>query len=520
MVLVKSSLIKSIMSIRSVEKENFSEMNSDIPKVIYMCDKNLNHIKIFSKNWTRLNPNYDIQLYDNPACEEFLLKEFSTLHKEIFNFIKDGPIKADFWRVCILYKYGGIYCDGDNEPIVPIDDFVEEGIDFLTCSSYFSVMNFNFNPNFIMAKKGDSILNKCINMYINWYREQKPYSYWDWSIMKVFTDIIKLPNYSNQDGIYYLDNKKIQILKECPGQNHHDAHNIYKGIRVFNNRYKEYDADKHGFQSFSEHYKDTFEDTLHSIQKYYPPKIKIPSTQLIPLKIHQTFTSIQLNSNVYHTCMINKNINPEYEYFFYDEDDRRNFIQKNYPSEYIEAYDSAIPGATKADLFRYLLLKKEGGIYIDCKSSLFLPCREFIPLTKEFVAFRDLPHFPGTLMTAFIGSVPNHPMLENVISISMFNIRNKLYGINQLDVAGPQTFGRAFNRMINVEELTEIELGEYTNNTEVLGSMVFLKHNGNTFEAFVDKNNNPIVNRVCPNYYNNPNRVDYYTLWVEKRMYK
>jgi hypothetical protein len=32
-------------------------------------------------------------------------------------------------------------------------------------------------------------------------------------------------------------NMKIQIIKECPGVNHYDAHNIYNNVRVFNNRY-------------------------------------------------------------------------------------------------------------------------------------------------------------------------------------------------------------------------------------------------------------------------------------------
>ena len=72
-----------------------------IPKVIYMCHKHLSEISKYSLNWKILNPEYDIKLYDDNLCQQFLLNEYSQLHLDIFNFLKDGPIKADFWRICI-----------------------------------------------------------------------------------------------------------------------------------------------------------------------------------------------------------------------------------------------------------------------------------------------------------------------------------------------------------------------------------------------------------------------------------
>ena len=78
-----------------------------IPKVIYMCHKTLENIKVYSENWKKLNPTYEIKLYDDTMCREFLLKEYSQLYLDIFDFLEDGVIKCDFWRVCIINKYGG-----------------------------------------------------------------------------------------------------------------------------------------------------------------------------------------------------------------------------------------------------------------------------------------------------------------------------------------------------------------------------------------------------------------------------
>ena len=39
----------------------------------------------------------------------------------------------------------------------------------------------------------------------------------------------------------------VQIIQEVPGKEHYDAHNLYKGMRVFNNRYKDWDHVNHCF---------------------------------------------------------------------------------------------------------------------------------------------------------------------------------------------------------------------------------------------------------------------------------
>ena len=223
------------------------------PKVIYICNKNLDFIKHYSKNWKILNPDYEIKLYDDNLCNEFLKNEFSQLHSDIFNYIKDGPIKADFWRVCIVYKYGGLYVDADIEPLLPLKDYIEKEADFVSCLGY----NDNpFNPHFIMANKEDDFLKKCIDTYIDYYNNKKRYSYWGWSITLIFTQLLKNMNFYNThnlyDGLYTIENKKYQFINEIfPHRaNLNDVYCVYKGLRVFNNRYKIYNSTKHDFTSF------------------------------------------------------------------------------------------------------------------------------------------------------------------------------------------------------------------------------------------------------------------------------
>ena len=220
------------------------------PNVLYMCNKNMDKkTLLYSKNWKRLNPNIIIRLCDNKLCEQFLLNEFSPLHRDIFNFIKHGPIKADFWRVCVLYKYGGIYSDIDNEPLVPLDQFIDPSVDFVTCSSFSKT--FIFNPNLILCNKENPIIKKCIDWYIEKYINKHPYEYWDWSIMNAFSSTIHINNYNREEGIYNYNNMKIQIIKEVKGKTHSDDYNVYKNKKIFNNRYKDWNYNTHGFDENS-----------------------------------------------------------------------------------------------------------------------------------------------------------------------------------------------------------------------------------------------------------------------------
>ena len=216
------------------------------PKVLYFCNKQIKEFeKKMANYWKELNPEFEIKLYSDDDCKEFLLNNYGKEYIDIYNFLRNGPIKADFWRICILYKYGGYYSDIDNVPLVPLKDFIEYDVDFVTCSSYWDSMKFNFNPNFIACKKNDETLKKCIDWYITRYQNNHPYKYWEYSIQRTFTDTLFLENYEKEDGIYSLNGKKVQIIKECSGKNHYDDHNIYKNVRVFNNRTPEWNCNTH-----------------------------------------------------------------------------------------------------------------------------------------------------------------------------------------------------------------------------------------------------------------------------------
>ena len=62
-----------------------------------------------------------------------------------------------------------------------------------------------------------------------------------------------------------------------------------------------------------------------------------------------------------------KKENPEFEHRLFDDADCRAYIEENFSADVVEAYDRLLPGAYKADLWRYCVLYKTGGVYLDIK---------------------------------------------------------------------------------------------------------------------------------------------------------
>lgn len=184
-----------------------------------------------------------------------------------------------------------------------------------------------------------------------------------------------------------------------------------------------------------------------------------------------------------------KKENPEYKYKYFivgsnNDEEVIKYIQKNYGEKYVKLYNSIgkTYGATKADFFRYLLLYKEGGVYLDIKASINKPLREIIKEDDEYLltsVYSKYLHkyllnninleilninnkYLNTGFGEFLQSViicrKNHPFLKNVIKNVVKNMENYkfdpnnkftygLYGVWHL--TGPVVYTKSILSLIN-----------------------------------------------------------------------
>ena len=75
--------------------------------------------------------------------------------------------------------------------------------------------------------------------------------------------------------------------------------------------------------------------------------------------------------------------NPGLKIEYYDDIMCREFIKDNFDKNVLHAYDKLKPTAYKADLFRYCLLFKRGGIWSDLTDDFLIPLDESVHLLNS-----------------------------------------------------------------------------------------------------------------------------------------
>jgi hypothetical protein len=132
--------------------------------------------------------------------------------------------------------------------------------------------------------------------------------------------------------------------------------------------------------------------------------------------------------------LVLNNVGVDCIHYLFNDAACREFIAREYPPDVLFAYDRLIPTAFKADLWRYCVLYKYGGIYMDIKlrftSSLgdasfrgmierWLACSESRHLDSLLVLERDAPGLwpPGHfgIHNAFIITRPKNQLFLNCI---------------------------------------------------------------------------------------------------------
>ena len=158
--------------------------------------------------------------------------------------------------------------------------------------------------------------------------------------------------------------------------------------------------------------------------------------QVIPLHIYQVWHNIdEIPIAVKESIQLLKQQNPEFEHHLYDEPKCRKYIQDNFPQNVLNAYDKVIPQALKADLWRYCIIYKEGGIYLDSKYYGINGFKFIHLIDKEYFCKDILKSFDG-IYNAILICKPKNPIIKKTLEKFIENTNNNYYGVQPLCI-GP-----------------------------------------------------------------------------------
>ena len=135
--------------------------------------------------------------------------------------------------------------------------------------------------------------------------------------------------------------------------------------------------------------------------------------------------------------------NPDYKVKLYCGDDCVEYIKQYFNEEVLNAYNTLKPYSFKCDLMRHLILYNEGGWYSDMRQVCMIPIEKLNDLNGEYYTSIDCPPNQMCMYTAFIGSIPKHPISKKMIDLILWNVKQKHYGLDCLYPTGPGAYMNA-----------------------------------------------------------------------------
>jgi mannosyltransferase OCH1-like enzyme len=166
--------------------------------------------------------------------------------------------------------------------------------------------------------------------------------------------------------------------------------------------------------------------------------------------------------------------NLDIQFELFDEIQCREFISQNFEKDVLDAYDRLSPSSYKSDLWRYCVLYRNGGIYMDIKYETVNGfCLKDICDKERFVLDRP-GHWDKDqvgLYTALIVSKPRNKILRACIQRITHNTENYYYGSNALYPTGPGMLGQIYfdnDFLQNIHRLREIEMFHRDKTNEIV----------------------------------------------------
>jgi inositol phosphorylceramide mannosyltransferase catalytic subunit len=166
----------------------------------------------------------------------------------------------------------------------------------------------------------------------------------------------------------------------------------------------------------------------------------------IPKIIYQTYYSNKLPIITSFFIWWMRKRNPDYKYEFFDDARIDNFLKAEYPPDFFQTYQKLAIGAAKADFFRYAVLYKTGGVYVDIDSAVLRPLSLIIKPDDEAIITRE--GNPGLYVQWALIYDKGHPIMLRVLEKCIDNINNNKSPYRVQGMTGPEVYSKAINECI------------------------------------------------------------------------
>ncbi len=159
---------------------------------------------------------------------------------------------------------------------------------------------------------------------------------------------------------------------------------------------------------------------------------------MIPKVVYQTWSTRDFPPAIQEKRQQMMDLNPEYTFVLYTDEEMDAFVNETFPGEIADCYNRLNIIVAKADFWRYLILYKYGGIYLDIDSSIDRPLSELIQENTQAIISAEQNAFKFVQWALIFQQ--GHPILERTIQFVVENIQRNLFPNDICKMTGPVVY--------------------------------------------------------------------------------
>lgn len=159
----------------------------------------------------------------------------------------------------------------------------------------------------------------------------------------------------------------------------------------------------------------------------------------IPNILWQTNYTNRVSLPVYLNYLFNRLMSLGYEYRYVSDEESLSFVKTRATEQEYCAYTKLKDGAAKADLWRMLVLKYYGGVYMDIDAHLVWPLRRLIKLDdKELYILQRKKVYTNYFLASIKNNIHIEQIVKNIVrNIELAYVNKNHPSLNTYVLTGP-----------------------------------------------------------------------------------
>lgn len=187
---------------------------------------------------------------------------------------------------------------------------------------------------------------------------------------------------------------------------------------------------------------------------------------MIENNVFQTWKTQNLPNKIEKILIKNRELNPEHEFIIYTDEQTYDFVNSNFSGEIFDAFSKLKHPVARADFWRYLILYKYGGCYLDIDSKFNNSINDFVNNNDE--ALISAEKNPNNYVQWALFYKKEHPILMRTVELIISNINKGLFKNNIESLTGPKIYAESikeYYKFSTNEELNWSSINRDTNST-------------------------------------------------------